>query len=140
MSHPIIVERHMKAPPARVYRHLTTSESWHASLGGTALIEPSPGGMFRMAMPDGNTARGEFVELIENERVVFTWGWVDHPGVPPGSSTVTIELTPTDTGTLVRLTHAGLPEPEVSEHTMGWNHYMPGLAELAETGEPPSAV
>ena len=39
--------------------------------------------------------RGEYVEVIPNRRVVFTWGW-DAPGaaVGPGGSTVEIELEP----------------------------------------------
>ncbi len=87
-------------------------------------------------MPIGATARGEFVELVPDRRVVFTWGWVDHPGVPPGSSTVTIELIPDDGGTLVRLTHDGLPDEEVPLHVAGWEHYLPRLAMLAEGGDP----
>ena len=42
-------------------------------------------------------------------RVVMTWGWDGSDEVPPGSSTVRIELDATDAGTRVRLTHTGLP-------------------------------
>jgi uncharacterized protein YndB with AHSA1/START domain len=34
------------------------------------------------------------VEVVENQRVVFTWGWERGPAVPPGSTTVAIELVP----------------------------------------------
>jgi uncharacterized protein YndB with AHSA1/START domain len=73
--------------------------------------------------------------LVPDEKVVFTWGWVDHPGVPPGSSTVEIEITVTENGSLVTLTHRDLPPDETAIHTVGWNHYLPRLATVAEGGE-----
>ena len=44
----------------------------------------------------------------------------------PDALTVTIELEATDAGgTLVRLTHAGLPsEGAKQEHAKGWNYYL----------------
>ena len=55
-------------------------------------------------------ASGHFVELDPPRRLVFTWGW-EMPGnpVPAGSSTVTVDLLAAPAGTLVRLTHTGLP-------------------------------
>ncbi len=85
-----------------------------------------------MTMPDGTRARGEFVELVQGERVVFTWGWVDHPGVPPGSSTVEIVIIPDEDGSVVTITHLGLPDDEVELHRMGWEHYLPRLAAASE--------
>lgn len=83
-------------------------------------------------MPNGTTARGEFVELVPNRRVVFTWGWIDHPGIPPGSTTVEIEIADSDSGSLVTLTHRGLPPDETEPHAIGWRHYLPRLARVAE--------
>ncbi|CAN5232215.1 hypothetical protein BH18ACT5_BH18ACT5_10170 [soil metagenome] len=85
---------------------------------------------------NGTTARGEFVELIPDHRVVFTWGWIDHPGLSPGSSTVEIDLTSEGEGTLLKPTHRGLPPDEVATHVTGWNHYTSRLAITAEGGEP----
>ncbi len=136
MAEPIVVERRVAAPPARVYRFLTESNGWAAWQGVAATIESSSGGLFRMEMPNGMTARGEFVELVENELVVFTWGWIDYPGLPPGASTVRIELTADGNATLIRLTHTGLSAGEISIHTAGWNHYLPRLASAAEGRHP----
>ena len=94
MSDEIVVERHVHAPPHEVYRYLTESAYWARWQGVDATIEATPGGVFRMAMGSGLTARGQFVEFEPDRRVVFTWGWVDHPGVPPGSTSVEIELVP----------------------------------------------
>lgn len=136
MSEPLVVERRIAAPPATVYRHLTASELWSRWQGREATVEPSPGGLFGMVMPTGLTARGQFVELSPERRVTFTWGWVDSPGLPPGSTTVDIELIPDGDGTLVRLTHYDLPPDEIAIHTAGWHHYLPRLAVVAEGGDP----
>ena len=136
MSDPIVRERLVHAPAAKVYAYLTDSDRWAEWQGVSAHHDPRPGGLFSIAMPVGTTARGEFVELVPDRRVVFTWGWVDHPGVPPGSSTVTIELIPDLAGTLVRLTHDGLPDEEVPLHVAGWEHYLPRLGTAAEGGDP----
>lgn len=136
MKDEIVVEQHVHATPDRVYRYLTESALWARWQGADATIEATPGGLFRMAMSNGLTARGQFVELEQNRRVVFTWGWVDHPGVPPGSTTVEIELLPVPNGTLLRLTHRGLTQDEIPSHLMGWEHYLPRLATAARGGDP----
>lgn len=135
MTRPVVVTRHVAAPPSVVYSYLTESAKWVKWQGSDATIEATPGGLFVMRMPDGATARGEFVELVPDKKVVFTWGWVDHPDMPPGSSTVEIEITVDDGGSLVRLTHRDLPDDEVELHRLGWEHYIPRLAHAAEGNE-----
>jgi uncharacterized protein YndB with AHSA1/START domain len=81
-------------------------------------------------------ARGQFVELVPDKRVVFTWGWVDRPGIPPGSTTVEIELSEEADGTLLVLTHREVPSDESAMQEMGWTHYLPRLAAVA-AGEDP---
>jgi uncharacterized protein YndB with AHSA1/START domain len=132
----IVRERRVSAAPGMVYRYLTDSDRWARWQGTEAHHDPRPGGLFSMRMANGTTARGQFVELVEDRRVVFTWGWIDHPGVPPGSSTVRIELIPDGDATLVRLTHDGLPNEEIPLHTAGWEHYLPRLAAVAEGSDP----
>ncbi len=136
MTEPIIVTRRIAAPPSVVYAYLTDSDKWVRWQGVNATIEAKRGGIFALAMANGTRARGEFVELIPDHRVVFTWGWIDHPGVPPGSSTVEIDLVSEGEGTLLKLTHRGLPPDEIAIHNAGWNHYTARLAVTAEGGEP----
>jgi uncharacterized protein YndB with AHSA1/START domain len=128
---PLVVERRVSAPPSAVYAYLTDSERWARWQGVDATIEARPGGLFRILMPAGQTARGQFVELVPDRRVVFTWGFVDAPGIPPGSTTVEIELIPDGDATLVRLTHRGLTDEDVAIHRVGWEHYVPRLAAMA---------
>jgi uncharacterized protein YndB with AHSA1/START domain len=130
------VERHVSAPPAVVYAYLTQSERWARWQGADADVDAVPGGDFRMTMGNGMVAEGRFVELVQDERVVFTWGWLGNEALPPGSSTVEIELVPDGDGTLVRLIHTGLPAGEIEVHDAGWRHYLPRLALVAEGGNP----
>ena len=136
MTSSIVVEQWIDAPPAKVYRHLTTSGEWARWQGIAAHLDARAGGVFSMRMANGMLARGQFQRLVENESVVFTWGWVDQPGIPPGSTSVEITLTAQDGGTLVRLTHSNLPEGEAELHTFGWKHHLPRLAVVAEGGDP----
>jgi uncharacterized protein YndB with AHSA1/START domain len=136
MNSPIIVERHVAASPPVVYSYLTESSKWTRWQGVDATLHAQPGGIFAVTMPNGTRARGQFIELETNRRVVFSWGWIDHEGLPPGSSTVEIELIPDDGGTLIRLTHRGLPPEEIELHTAGWNRYLPRLGLVAEGNQP----
>jgi uncharacterized protein YndB with AHSA1/START domain len=132
----LLVERWIAAPPADVYAYLTDSVRWARWQGQSAEIEAVPGGVFRMAMANGTTAEGRFVQLVPDTRVVFTWGWRGSTSVPPGSSTVEIVLAPDGDGTLLRLTHRGLPREERSSHEVGWGHYLPRLAIATAGGDP----
>lgn len=132
----VVVERRVRAAPAAVYRHLTDSVSWAKWQGVDATIEAVPGGLFKMTMGNGMLARGEFVELVPERRVVFTWGWVDYPGCPPGSTTVEVDLIEDGDETLVRLVHRGLAADERPVHTQGWDHYTTRLAIVAAGGDP----
>jgi hypothetical protein len=60
----------------------------------------------------------------------------DRP-VPPGSTTVVIELEAGPTGTVLRLTHSALTAPPVAEHHRdGWERYLERLRVFAEGGDP----
>ncbi len=57
--------------------------------------------------------------------------------VPPGSSLVEIDLIEQPDGTLVRLTHSGLPNAEqCASHSEGWAHYLGRLAAVAAGRDP----
>ena len=130
------VEQHIAASPSTVYQYLTESEKWSQWQGESASLDSRPGGIFSMIMGNGMNARGQFVELVPDKRVVFTWGWIDRPGIPPGSTTVAIELNEDAGGTLLVLTHREIPVDEAAMQKMGWTHYLPRLAIVA-AGEDP---
>ncbi len=57
--------------------------------------------------------------------------------VPPGSTTVEIELEPTGEATRVRFSHRDLPSAEARRsHIEGWDHYLPRLVTAAQGTDP----
>ena len=66
----------------------------------------------------------------------MTWGVAGSDDLPPGTSTVTFELTATDGGTRVDLIHADLPATGVAGHVDGWTHFLPRL-QAASMGHHP---
>jgi uncharacterized protein YndB with AHSA1/START domain len=134
----VVVTRRIAAAPATVFSFFTDVERWTSWQGVDGEVDASPGGIFRIRMLGAQVAAGTFVELVPHRRIVFTWGWEgDGSPVPPGSTTVTIELEPDEDGTLVRLTHADLAPPPVAEHhRQGWELYLDRLRIRAEGGDP----
>lgn len=134
----VVVTRRIAAAPATVFSFFTDVERWTSWQGVDGEIDASPGGVLRIRMPGAQVASGEFVELVPDRRIVFTWGWEgDGSPVAPASTTVVIELEPDEDGTLVRLTHSGLAPPPVAEHHRdGWELYLDRLRIRAEGGDP----
>ena len=136
MAGDLVVERRVSAPPTKVFAYFTNSEKWKAWQGTEAEIELVPGGTWRVNVTGDGFASGRVVEVVQDKRVVFTWGWEHGPPMPPGSTTVAIELIPDGGGTLIRLTHSDLPPDQIEIHRHGWEHYLPRLAAVCEGREP----
>jgi uncharacterized protein YndB with AHSA1/START domain len=133
----VVVERRVAASPATVFSFFSDVGRWLRWQGVEAEIELEPGGVFRMNVRGDGFASGRVVEVEPARRLVFTWGWEHESlGVPPGSTVVEIELEPDGDGTLLRLTHSGLPPAAVDVHRAGWEHYSGRLAIAAEGGDP----
>ncbi|MDO0932894.1 SRPBCC domain-containing protein [Streptomyces sp. DG2A-72] len=134
----VTVERHIAARPETVFSFFTDRDKWLSWMGRSGEFTFEPGGAYRTNVNGENIAEGRFIEIDPPKRLVFTWGWAegDMP-VPPGSTTIEITLEPVPDGTLLRLTHRGLPSPEASAaHEEGWAHYMDRLATVAAGGDP----
>lgn len=132
----IQLQQRIDAPPSTVYRYITEANKWKLWQGVDAELDPNPGGIFSMTMGNGMNARGQFVELVPDKRVVFTWGWIDQPGIPPGSTTVEILLEPEGAGTMLTLIHRNIPDEESPMQHMGWTQHLPRLAQIASGIEP----
>src|SRR5438309_4000454 len=87
------------ASPETVWEFFVDPEKLTRWKGMKADLDPRPGGVYLCEVIPGHTARGEYVELDPPRRLVFTWGWDNQEGVPPGSSTIEVELTPQGNGT-----------------------------------------
>jgi uncharacterized protein YndB with AHSA1/START domain len=134
-----VIERTItiEASPETVFRLLTDPLEYVRWKGRIAELEPARGGMFRVQFADPKqVAAGRYVEVVPNRRVVFTWGWEGDAMVPPGSSTVEINLAPEGRGTRLHLVHRGLPDEGVTTHAEGWDFFLGRLGDVAE-GRPP---
>ena len=123
MSGSLELSIHINAKPETVFRFLSDPELFKQWMGPGALIDST---QVSVQYPSGQMARGTLMESKPNERIVFGWGYD-----APDTSTVTIQLTPTATGTTVTLTHAGLDESQKAGHAEGWTHYLSQLSGVA---------
>ena len=133
----LVREIMIDATPETIWPFLTEPDK-HVEWNGTvADIDPRPGGVYRVLIGGQFQSAGEYVEVVPNEKVVFTFGWeqTSHP-IPPGSTTIEITLHPEGDKTRVRLVHRGLPDDAVTDHGKGWEHYLARLAVAATGGDP----
>ena len=138
MTEPLVVRREVQiaAPPATVFAFLTDPEKILRWMGTEATVEPHPGGLYLVNVSGKDIARGRFTEVIPVHRLAYSFGWEGRENVPPGSSLIEIDLIDQDGGTLLRMTHSGLPDAEeCASHEEGWTHYLGRLA-----WPPPAAI
>jgi uncharacterized protein YndB with AHSA1/START domain len=125
------------ASPETVWEFFVDPEKLMRWKGIDVELDPRAGGTYYCEVIPGHKARGEYLELDKPHRLVFTWGWEGQEGVPPGSSTIEVELTAAGDGTSLRFVHKDLPSAEaVASHAEGWNHYLPRLEVAAAGGDP----
>lgn len=137
MTHLVDMSIRIEAEPAAVFEFFTDPEKMVRWKGSKALLDPRPGGEYRVDVNDLQIAVGEYVEVVPPERVVFTWGWEGNDGIPPGSTRVEITLTADGDGTVVRLVHTDLPTEEAAaQHGQGWTHFLSRLQIAAAGGDP----
>src|SRR5262249_21273014 len=138
----VVREIAIDASPDTIWQFLVDPEKATCWMGMTATFDPRPGGIYRVEVIPGHTAKGEFVELDPPNRLVQTWGSEpdanrEARSVPTGSSTIEIELVPDGKGTLLKFTHRDLPDAaNVESHGHGWDHYFARLATAAAGGNP----
>ena len=133
-----VIERviDIAASPQTVFRLLTDAAEYVKWKGRLADLDPRAGGRFHVSFKD-SAVRGEYLEVVPDRRVVFTWGWEGPEAiVGPGGSTVEIDLEPRGTGTRLRLVHRGLAATELASHTEGWDYFLPRLTAVAEGRQP----
>jgi uncharacterized protein YndB with AHSA1/START domain len=141
MNEPLLVRREVQiaAPPATVFAFLTDPEKILNWMGAEVTTEANPGGLYLVKGVGNKThvARGAFREVVPVHRLAYSFGWDGDEEVPPGSSLVEIDLVSRDGGTLLRMTHSGLPtQAHCANHDWGWAHYLGRLA-MAAAGQNP---
>jgi uncharacterized protein YndB with AHSA1/START domain len=133
----LVLKRHLKATPERVFDALTRAEELAAWFGPEAVTirnleaDPRPGGAYRLEMhyEDGSFygLAGRYLEVERPSRLVMTWVWEN--GDYAGQETlVSIVLRPAPDGTLLELTHENLAGIEARDkHEGGWSSTFDSL-------------
>lgn len=138
MTELLLVRREIQiaAPPATVFAFLTDPAKILSWMGTDAKTELQPGGLYLVGV-NGRPARGAFHEVVPVHRLAYSFGWEGSEEVPPGSSLIEIDLIDQDGGTLLRMTHSGLPSAaQCAAHDKGWAHYL-GRLTMAAAGRDP---
>jgi uncharacterized protein YndB with AHSA1/START domain len=117
-AEPLRHELRIAAPPEVVFPYFTDPSRMVEWMGVAALLDPRPGGTFRVEHDD-HVVVGEYVEVEPPHRVVFTW---------PHGSRVEVTLAPDGDGTRLTLLHHDLPEAMREIHARGWAHFLGRLA------------
>jgi uncharacterized protein YndB with AHSA1/START domain len=138
------ITRTFDAPRSLVFKAWAEPERmacWAGPKGFTMTsceMDARPGGAFRMSMrsPEGTNhrVRGVYHEIVEEERLVYTWAWVDAEGKPGHETLITVTFA--DHGEKTKLTlHQALFESVTARdaHRGGWDSALDCLAEYLAT-------
>lgn len=120
----------IRATRATVFRYFTDTERWASWWGQGSTVDPRPRGEVLIHFPGDVIVRGEVLEIVDQEQIVFTYGFESGEPIPVGASRVTIRLTDTDSGTKVSLVHA-LPDAASRDaHVAGWRYQLAVFANV----------
>jgi uncharacterized protein YndB with AHSA1/START domain len=121
----------VRADPQRVYEAFTTAEGLDAWFTDGSTVDPRPGGEIRFRWrdwgPDKVTGEdgGPVLEAVKPRRFVFQW----HPEDESYATTVEVDFTPTEGGTVVRLREYGYQNTQTSQRCQldcaaGWGEAL----------------
>ena len=133
-AEPVTASVLIAAPPERVYEYFTRPEAMIRWMGDYALLEPVADGRFELDVR-GTPVRGRYLELEPPHRLLISWGYAGSERLPPGASTVEVQLTADGDGTRVVLEHRDLPQEERQSHLSGWTHYLARLHTASTDGQ-----
>ena len=136
------LHRVLRAAPERVYRAFLDADAmakWLPPDGFTGKVhqlDPKKGGSYRMSFTNFTTGKshsfhGEFIELVPNERLVYTDRF-DDPGLA-GEMRTTVQLRKVSVGTEVDIVQEGIPAAiPVDACYLGWEDSLTLLTKLVE--------
>lgn len=136
------LHRVLRATRDRIYRAFLEPDAlaqWLPPYGFTCTVDhldARVGGTFKMSFRNFGTGHshgfgGEFLELMQNERIRYTDRF-DDPNLP-GEITVTVALKAVTVGTDVHIEQTGIPEAiPVEMCYLGWQESLTKLTRLVE--------
>ncbi|MGI9425472.1 MAG: SRPBCC family protein [Hyphomicrobiaceae bacterium] len=134
----LTINRDLKAPIDVVYAAWTDPEKivqWFAPSDTYTCEVPDfdlrVGGRYTVLMRDAKGERhcvsGEYREIVENEKLVFSWAW---ESTPERISMVTVLLRRAGDLTRLQLTHEQFADPDARDrHKLGWSGCLDRLVE-----------
>ena len=139
----LTITRTLDAPRALVFRMWAEQEhmgQWFRPEGFTipdAKIEFVPGGVLfcHMRSPEGSDhrMRGVYREIVPNERIVFTFSWVDEAGETDLETLVTVSFEDDGDGTKLTVHHVGFETADQRDsHHGGWTGCLGNLTSYLE--------
>jgi uncharacterized protein YndB with AHSA1/START domain len=128
----VIVEREVSFPPEKVWRALTQShliEEWLMKND----FKPVVGHQFKLRGDWGGVLDCEVLVVEPNKTLSYTWNFAHDDPAYSLKSVVTLTLTPTSTGTHLRMEQAGF-RPEQKQAfggaKAGWQQFFGKLEQL----------
>lgn len=146
MSNSVRLHRVFRAPAERLYRAFLDPDAmakWlppHGFTGRVHHLDARVGGSYRMSFTNLTTGHshafgGEYLELVPNERLVYTDRFED-PNLP-GEMRTSVTLRPVSVGTEADIVQAGIPDVIPAEACyLGWQESLQLLAWLVEAEIP----
>ena len=146
MSGTVKFHRVLTAPASRIYRAFLDPDAmakWlppHGFTGRVHEMDARVGGRYRMSFTNfssGNSHSfgGEYLELVENERIVHTDKFDD--ANLPGEMRVVIALKPVMVGTELSIEQSGIPAAiPVEACYLGWQESLQLLGQLVQAQIP----
>jgi uncharacterized protein YndB with AHSA1/START domain len=124
----LTLKRRLNAAPEKIYAAWTEPQKlmqWLGPAGATMLVAEADvrvGGKYRFVMrtPDGeqHEVSGVYREVVQNEKLVFTWAWIS---TPERESLVTMLIKRVDGISVLTLTHEQFFDEAAREnHQTGW--------------------
>ena len=132
---PYTISADLPVSPDEAFALITEPERLRRWKTVSARVDLQAGGAYRFTVTPGHVAAGTYREVEPGRRIVFGWGWEGDDGLPPDTSTVTVTIEPTDTGSRVTLVHEGLDAQQAIGHAEGWKHFFARLQRFATTGD-----
>ncbi|MQW86850.1 SRPBCC family protein [Sinorhizobium saheli] len=128
----VVVERDIPYPPEKIWRALTQPhliEEWLMKNDFQAVV----GHRFNLRGEWGGELDCEVLAVEPNRRLTYTWNFVHEDAAFDLKSVVTFTLTPTTTGTQLRMEQSGF-RPEQRQAfggaKAGWQQFLANLEEV----------
>ena len=140
------LHRVLRTKPERLFRAFTDPDAmakWLPPNGFTGKVhemDVKVGGRYRMSFTNFSTGNshafgGEFLEIVENERLKYTDKFED--ANLPGEMVTTVNIKQVSVGTELQIEQTGIPEMIPAEACyLGWQESLALLAMLVEAEIP----